>query len=55
MDKMAFKLSDINEVFEEEGMRANCTCECGCKEPTLVLAEFQKLNNQCAECHYSHR
>lgn len=46
---------DIDRIFEEQGLEARCTCECGCREPTIVLTENQKLNNQCADCHYSHR
>ena len=48
-------MMDIDEIFDREGIDAHCTCECGCREPTLVLSESQKLNNQCTGCHYSHR
>ncbi len=48
-------MESIEEIFERRGIDANCTCECGCRVPTLVLSEEQKLNNQCTDCHYSHR
>lgn len=48
-------MENIDEIFRREGIEARCTCECGCRRHTLVLSKEQVLNNQCAECHYSHR
>ena len=54
MEKEFKTLKEFN-LENLEWIEAECTCECGCKNPTQVLTECQRLNNQCWECQYSHR